>query len=709
MRRKRRSLRNQRNQSSQTNPEQGLNPPPKRALGVRTSVIYGLVFISFTSLIVRLGYLQIGLGQKFRSEAMTTSLTKIPVLPARGWIYDRHGNLLAYDEPFYSVYLTRLQNQDYKAMAEKLSPVFHMTVNQIVQLMNSQQAYATIRLFKDITPQQLAFIEENHASFPGLDIVVDSQRIYPEGDLAGQVLGYVGPITPQNQSQYLTPNNNHYLPSSSVGETGLEAQYENLLQGTIGYQVVENNISGTPVKKLGYQPAPVSGDNLQLTLDGHLQAEGQQQMMQLIRSSAYSQSITQGAAVVLDVHTGGVLAMISYPYLDPNWYTDGSFLKHANYLQTSGAQVNNVIQGPLYPGSTVKPANTFTGLKYGAITPNTTIYDNNYIMIGATQRHGDAAEGLIGLVKSIAVSDDIFFYHLGLNLGHWIGSTSTQGGGPPAGMGYQHWLNTDFAKGVTKLFKGEWEFGLGQLTGIDLPGEQAGRFYIENYLKGYVEQPFSWQKAEQSLQKTGQYVNYGTPLDLAFGAIGQSQQFTPMELGQYVMTIANGGKKLQPHLLQKVLPPGIDSQLTTSTKPLKVVQPILQKNLNLNSTSLQLVRQGMWGVCNMPYGTAYGSFYNSPYQAAGKTGTAQIYMNGRNEYNSVFIGFAPYNNPQIAVAVMIPGAGYGSQTAVPLARQLMDDYFKEHHEFFPKSQWTNTTIPGNWKSSPAYQVPEHTK
>lgn len=673
------------------------------------SVIYGLVFISFTSLIVRLGYLQIGQGTKFRAEAMTTSLTKIPVLPARGWIYDRNGNLLAYDEPFYSVYLTRLPNQNYAAMAKLLAPIFKMTPAQIVQLMNAQQGYATIRLFMDISPQQLAFVEENHASLPGLEVVVDSQRIYPQGDLAGQVLGYVGPITPQNQSQYLTPNTTHYLPSSSVGETGLEAEYEKLLQGTIGYQVVENNISGTPVKKLGYQPAPVSGDNLQLTLDGRLQAEAQQQMMQIIRSSAYQSSITQGAAVMIDVHTGGVLAMVSYPYLDPNWYTDGTFTKHATYLETSGAQVNNVIQGPLYPGSTVKPANTFTGLKYGAITPYTMIYDNNYIMIGATQRHGDAAEGLIGLVKSIAVSDDIFFYHLGLNLGKWIGSTSTTGGGPPSGMGYQQWLNTDFAKGIVELFKGEWNFGLGQLTGIDLPGEQAGQFYIENYLNGFREQTFNLKKAEQSLQKTGQYVNYGTPLDLAFASIGQSQQFTPMELAQYVATIANGGTKLQPHLLKEVLPPGIDSQLAGPSKPLQVIKPIVQANLHLNPTSLQLVRQGMWGVCNLPYGTAYGSFYNSPYQAAGKTGTAQIVMNGKSEYNSVFIGFAPYNNPQIAVAVMIPGAGYGSQTAVPLARQMMDDYFKEHHEFFPKSQWTNTSLPSNWKQSAAYQVPEQSK
>jgi len=685
-----------------------MNPHEKRTYGLRTSLVYGLVFVSFTSLIVRLGYLQIGQGNKFRADALTTSLSQIPVLPARGWIYDSQGNLLAYDQPFYSVFLTRLQNQNYSLMAGKLAPLFHMSADKIVQLMQAQGQYATIRLFKDITPLQLAFIEENHTDFPGLNVVLDAQRMYPEGDLAGQVLGYVGPITPQNQNQYLHgPNKANYLNSSSVGETGLEYQYENLLQGKIGNQVVENNITGTPVKKLGYVPAPTSGYSLQLTLDGHLQAQAQQQMMNFVQSSSYASQVTQGAAVILDVHTGGVLAMVSYPYLDPNWYTNGSWDKHATYLQTSGAQLNNAIQGPLTPGSTVKPANALTGLKYGAIDANTTIFDNNFIMIGATQRHGDAAEGLIGLVKSIAVSDDIFFYHLGLNIGHWIGSTATTGGGPPSGMSYQHWLNTDFAKGIARLFRGEWDFGLGRLTGIDLPAEQAGQFYIEKNYTAEVQ--FDLLKAEQSLQKTGKYENYATPLDLAFAAIGQSQQFTPIELAQYVATLANGGKRLQPHLLSEVLPPGMERQLPNSAQPLQVIKPVVQQDLKLNQASLQLVQQGMWQVCNLPYGTAYASFVNAPYQAAGKTGTAQISMNGKSEYNSVFIGYAPYNNPQIAIAVMVPGAGFGAETAVPIARQLMDDYFKEHHEFFPKNQWEDTTIPSTWKQSPAYLVPEQSK
>ncbi len=685
-------------------PSEPWSKPQKRVLTPRIGVVYSLVFLSFTTLILRLGYLQIAQGSTFRAQAMTTSVTKIPVMPARGWIYDRSGNLLAYDQPMYSVYLTRMKNQNDQAMANELAPWFNTTPAHVMQLMQAQQGYSTISLFKDISPKQLALIEENHANLPGVNVVVDSQRVYPNGDLAGQVLGYVGPITPQNQKQY--PN---YLPTQSVGETGLEAEYESLLQGKVGYQVMEGNLSGTSVKSVGYSPAPTSGDTLQLTLDGRLQADAQEQMMNLIHSSAFGSQVTQGAAVVINVHTGGVLAMVSYPYLDPNWYTNGSFVKHAKYLQTSGAQRNNAIQGPLYPGSTVKLANFITALKYGAITPATTIFDTNWTKIGTGFFHGDGAAGLTGVLKAIAISDETFFYHLGLNMGKWIGSTATTGGGPPAGMSYTHWLNTDFATGITRMFQGEESFGLGQLTGIDLPGEQKGIFYIEDSLKNYIQVPFNPQTAAQSLKKTGQYVNHGTPVDLAFAATGQGQEFTPIELAQYVATIANGGKRLQPHLLKDVLPPETQPGGNSNAKPIKVFQPVVQKNLNINPTYLHLAQKGMWGVCNLPYGTAAGTFMNAPYQAAGKTGTAQIYMNGHAEYNSVFIGYAPYNNPQIAVAVMIPGAGYGAQTAVPLARQLMDDYFKQHHEFFPKNQWQTTNIPTTWKTSSAYVVPEQSK
>ncbi|WDM02861.1 peptidoglycan glycosyltransferase [Alicyclobacillus cycloheptanicus] len=685
----------------------------RRTYIFRVNVVSFSVFFALSSLIFRLGYLQITKGAQLKTQALTTSVQYIPVLPARGRIYDANGNLLAYDQPTYSVYLTRVQhvNDDtatLSKMAALLAPVFHKTTAQVLQLMKADKQYTTVTLFKNITTDQLSFISEHQAQLPGVNVEVDSERKYPYGDLAGQVLGYVGPITPQNKKYYV--DEQHYLLMQQVGAAGLELQYENQLKGKVGYQEEQYNTVNNGVKPVGYIP-PVSGNNLQLTLDGALEADTQNAVLKAIQSfeSENHTQVQDAAAVMIDVKTGGILAMVSYPYLDPNWFVNGDFTLHTNYLQ-NGAEMNNVIQNPHAPGSTVKPANLITGLEHGAVTPNT-VYDDSGVWqwIGNYHMHEDASYGLVDDVTAIAVSDDRFFYTLGLNLGGWLGS-SPYDGGYPRGGNLQRWRDTDFIKGLLMLMQGEMRFGLGQITGIDLPGEQAGAFYMENQSNNTMVTMSAKdvQSIAQTVAKQGSYTNYGSPYDLAAMAFGQSQQFTPIELLQYVSTLADNGKKLQPHLLQAVYPPGLTQNLSTANeKPLQTVAPNVQATVNINPTYLKLAQEGMYAACNTPQGTAYPSFGNAPYKAAGKTGTAEITMGSKSINNSVFIGYAPYNNPQIAVAVMVPGAGYGAVTAVPIARQMMDFYFEEHHaNFMPKSTWVPTTIPANWTQSPAYKLPE---
>ncbi len=194
-----------------------------------------------------------------------------------------------------------------------------------------------------------------------------------------------------------------------------------------------------------------------------------------------------------------------------------------------------------------------------------------------------------------------------------------------------------------------------------------------------------------------------TPTTLAQAATGQMQQFTPMQLATYAATIANNGIKIQPHLLEAVYPPGMEKKITSSDKPIRVVKPKVTK-LPFKLSYINLAQQGMEQETQDPEGTGYFAFKGAPYKVAGKTGTAKIYINGKQVDNSVYIAYAPANNPQIAVAVMVPGAGYGAATAAPIARDMMDTYFKEHHEFYKTS--LPTTIPSNWKSSEAYTIPE---
>ncbi|WP_245631915.1 peptidoglycan D,D-transpeptidase FtsI family protein [Alicyclobacillus ferrooxydans] len=675
--------------------------PEKRSHTVRVKVVYGLIFVSFTSLILRAGYLQIAHGEYFRAQATTTSLSQVAVLPARGYIYDTHGNLLAYDKPSYNVYLTQIPHvtQDYQSMSKLLAPVFRVPADQLYQQMQQDKQLASALLFRNVSDNQVSFVIENQHDLPGVTVVLDSQRTYPQGDLAGKVLGFTGAITPQTLEMYQKLG---YQPNQKVGEDGIEQQYESLLQGKIGEQVVQISASGMPIKQLGFDPPPTPGKYLKLTLDGHLQAFTQNFILQQIRGSKNNSTIQNASAVMLDVKTGGVLAMVSYPYLDPNWFPN-QLGAHQKYLQKSFVQYNTAIRGPEPPGSTVKPANLLTALQHGVVSPYTQFIDHYVTEIGSSEIHDDGNHGIVSPSYAITVSCDAFFYHVGLQLGRWLGSGSSNGGGQPAGMSYTSWLHTDFIRGLNALFEGERRFGLGAMTGIDLPHENPGVFYVD---KNFAKVPYNLDEAEQTMKKTGKYKNQGTPIDLAFAGIGQSQLFTPIELAQYTATIANNGIRLQPHLLEAVYTPNMQQRLTPKDKPIQVFSTHVQDDLHIPPSYMRIVQRGMYGVINNPMGTGYYAFQNAPYKAAGKTGTAQL---GGGLDNSVFIAYAPYNNPQIAVAVMVPGGGYGSDIAAPIARAMMDTYFKERHQFFPADQWETTAIPADWVTSAAYQMPERSK
>ena|GEM_PF-1581148 len=685
----------------------------------RLNIVYTLVFFAFVSLILRLGYLQIVQGASYRNQAMTTTVQQTEVLPARGRIFDANGDLLAGDNPEHDVYFTRLQNlsqAEQKTMEEKiakqLAPVFKKTQAQVMKLLTANPLYAQVRVFKNVSEAQLAYVESNKSSMPGISVQQTYTRSYPYGDLAGHVLGYVSPIQPTQMKQYLAGG---YQRDQIIGQSGLEQEYESLLQGSVGDDMLQINVNGSSSKDLGLDPPPVSGDNLELTLDGHLQAKAQEDIMNVVQTSKYKSIISDASAVVLDVKTGGVLAMVSYPYIDPNWFEDGSLSQHSSYLSNQGVQSNNAIQSPQKPGSTVKPANLIIGLEHGVVqSPTIAQYVPFQIRIGSgnppTILHDDAAHGTITAAQAITQSSDVFFYEVGLKLGHWYGSSPTSGGGPSPAMSMSKYLKTALPQGLVTLFQGEQQFGLGQLTGIDLPNESPGVFYYENDpSKGYPEEVFPVSQAAASLKQKGEFPTESTPATLAEAGIGQVQMFTPIQMAQYVATIANNGVRMQPHLLKAVLAPSIKDNVATD-KVIKTFKPVVQAKLKISSASLQLVHQGMYGVTHNPSGTAYAVFANDPIDAAGKTGTADISLNKISTTDSVFIAYAPYNNPQIAVAVMVPGAGYGADTAAPIAKDLMDAYFAEHHSnLVPKSKWTSSSIPSNWKSTTAYTIPESAK
>ncbi|WAH38679.1 peptidoglycan D,D-transpeptidase FtsI family protein [Alicyclobacillus dauci] len=686
------------------------NPKKAPSKRLRINTIYTIAFLSFTGLILREAYLQVAHGATMRNKEVNTQFVKIAVTPERGWIYDANGQVLAWDRPSDNIVLNNLvtmTDSQYHQVANELAPVLNTTPDKLYGKMTTDKNDLQIPLATDATTSQIAFIAEHQQDLPNVQINQVYQRQYPQGDLAGQVLGYVGSITADDVKNNKYPK---YIDSQKVGKSGLEYQYEPILQGKAGNEAVAVDRSNNTVQTVGMIPAPIPGDNIQLTLDGHLQAEAQTIIQDQINKSPNKSLISNASAVMLDVKNGGVLSMVSYPYLDPNWFTNGKprTAAQVNYLVNSGAQNNFATQDAQNPGSTVKPANLLTALKLGAVTPNYTVDDEGYIYIGKTRKNEDMGMvfGPIDPVRAIAVSSDVYFYEVGLRLGKWYGSSTTSGGWYPASDGsYQHYLNTDFAKGLNALFQGEEDFGLGTKTGIDLPYESSGGFEVMDSTKNFTPQPYDLHKSEASIKKTGEYPNNGTPASLAMAGIGQSQAFTTIQLATYAMTLANNGTRLQPHLLDNVF--SANDTPANGAKPLSTYQTKVTGQVGGSKQYYNLIKQAMYDVTTGGAdATANTLFSGENYKVAAKTGTAQISIHGHQTDNSVFICYAPLDNPQVAMAVMIPGGGYGASLAGVIAHQMLDAYFNEHHaSFMPKKDWTNTQIPANWYKSPANTLP----
>ena len=618
---------------------------PKRKLATRLGVVYGLCFLALTGVLFRMAYVQVTLGSQFRNMASNQQISYIPVLPPRGWIYDSNNQLIADDVPAMSIVLTRLHTkaQNFAQMAQLMAPVLGQSVQALQNTMENQNSFENqIYLVKNASDKQVSFVAENKSELPGINVEVSSQRNYVHNMLAGHLLGYVGALTPSDVPTYV--NKDGYLLDQVIGKSGLESEYETYLQGKVGRDAIVINSLGIPIKSLGLSPPPTQGDTLHLTVDGHLQAITQQDLANMIHTMDTKQNlqVKNGAAVVIDVKTGGVLALTSYPYYDPNWFLNPKQLaQHAKSLNT----FDYAIQGDFMPGSTVKPANMMLGLLEKIITPTTKVLDQGFLMIGTYKMHGDnpVGYGWVGPVETLEVSDDIFMYQLSLWLAHW----------PPVNMKVGTWMTTLRTQAVDQFHYMEQRFGLGVKTGIDLPGESTGYFTDTKQL-----------------------------YDLPATAIGQDQGFTPLQLANYAATIANSGVRYQPHLVASIT--SADGKLVKTFKPTVVTK------IQAPAAYWNVLHQGMHLVADGSMGTASGSFMNAPYQSAGKTGTAQQ-GGGANDV-SVYIGYAPLNNPQIAYAVVIPGGGYGATGAVPVAREIADAYFQEHHEFFPKKDWTGTSI-----------------
>ncbi len=602
-----------------------------RRIGYLTA---GLLLL-FVLLAGRLGQMQLVEGAYYQKLAAGNLIRLEPILAPRGAIVSRTGKTLVTTQPAFNAYYFRMGKPPSAAELNSLAAILGTPVSRIETVLAKYRAfpYQQIPLKLNLSPREHTLLAENQRSLPGVTVQVQAMRSYPLGNVGAQVFGYVNQISP---SELRLWKGRGYQMGEVVGQAGLEYQYQKYLQGKNGGQQVEVNSLGQPTVVLG-KVAPVPGDKLVTTLSASLEETAAGALQQAMRDNRlkFGARVAPGKAgsmVVINVHTGAVLAMVSLPSYNPNWFAQGITAKEYAGLMSPAADLpflNRAIQTALPPGSVFKMISAVTGLMTGAITPSTIIYGAPRYWLPPYPKNWTYpyATGPNDLAKAIAQSCDVYFYELGRRVG------------------------------INNIAKVAHMFGFGAKTGVDLPGENPG--FVPTV---------KWEKAQ----------NNGAlyPALSYYAAIGQgANEQTVIQLADYVAAVAADGVRYRPYLVSKIVAP--------DGKTVKQFSPQVAAKIKLSAADWAAIHLGMQGVTHAgsipgPGGTAGTTFVGFPMKVAGKTGTAQEY--GKAYYQTYFVSFAPYKHPQIAVAAYIDGAGEGADVA-PAVRVIYDQYFHLHDKF----------------------------
>lgn len=532
-------------------------------------------------------------------------------------------------------YIEKYELQDYSD--NRLNQIKMIEIKYEANL-NGYSLFNSATIAKDISQKSVAKIGEEKYKIYGISIVSVPKRYYPNGNLLSHTIGYVSKIS---STEYEKEKEEGYSVNSVVGKAGIEQSFEKYLKGKDGVIKEETDTLGNVSSQTETTEAK-SGDNVTLTIDYRLQKVAEESLLNTINGLQNGTLVGKkfsdanaGAVVVLDVDSGEVLASASYPTYDINSLIGGISLKDWNALQNNSLHpmLNRVVSGTYSPGSTFKMLVGMAGLMNGKITVDEKYYDPGIYPYGYhpkcwlyTDRH--MTHGWINIEGAIKGSCNCYFYEVGRRIG------------------------------ISEIVKYAKLFGLGQKTGIELSGEVAGTIAGAD------------DKSEDGL-KSPWYL--GDTLSAAIGQSGSS--YTPIQLANYIATIANGGKLNKVSLIKSV-----DNEVAGTSESLADINKYTseytgvnfeEKDLNINSEYIDAIKKGMLSVTSETGGTSYIVFKNSDIQVAGKTGTAQV-PNGNN--NGIFVGFAPYDNPKIAVVAVIEHGGEGTYTA-NVVKPIMEEYF----------------------------------
>ena len=581
-----------------------------------------LVLVGLALLLARFVWLQVVRHQDYLAQAESNRVAVLPIVPNRGLIKDRNGVVIAKNYSAYTLEITPSKVEDLDATIEELGKLVDIQPRdkrRFKKLREETRRFDSIPIRTRLSDDEVARFSAQRWRFPGVELRARLFRHYPLGETGAHMIGYIGRISQRDQERIdKLPDASDYNGTQYIGKVGVEQSYEGELHGTTGYEEVETTAGGRAVRRLSNSPA-TPGNNLVLSIDIKLQE---------IVERAFGDR--RGALIAIEPRTGDVLAFVSKPGFDPNLFVEGIDPKNWDELNHDPDKplLNRALRGTYPIGSTYKPFLALGALASGKRGADTVIQDNGVFVFG-NHRFRDSAKvpnGPVNMHRSIVVSSDVYYYSLANEMG------------------------------VNLIHDTMKPWGFGQITGIDVEGEQRGIL------------PSTEWKEKRFKQKwfPGETISIG---------IGQGYNaFTLLQLAHATANLANGGVVMKPHLVKSIEDP--------STGERRLTVPAESYRIPVKPEHLALVTEAMVGV-NVS-GTGRVVFAGAPYRVAGKTGTAQVVgikqnekyvesrMKERHRDHSLYIAFAPAEDPKIALAVIVENGGFGARAAAPIARQAID-------------------------------------
>lgn len=604
----------------------------------RALLAFVIVTLAFMVLIGRVYFLQVIEYDRYSAISDRNRIQLQPVAPRRGLIYDRQGILLADNQPTFSVTLLREEVRDMEETLTALAELIEVSERDIerfhLRLQQRRRPYESVPLRFRLTEEEIAKISVNYHLLPGVQVEADLIRYYPYGESLAHVVGYVGRI---NERDLQTLDPVKYAGTNYLGKLGVERFYEPILHGNVGSRKVETNARGRVLRILE-QNDPAPGADIKLSLDLKLQQ--------------FTEKLLEGrraSVVALDPKTGGILALVSTPAYDPNLFVMGISNTDYDALRDDVdlPLFNRAVRGGYPPGSTIKPIIAMAAIDSGTVRADYTIWDPGYYQITpGGRRYRDwrrGGHGRVNMNLAIAQSVDTWFYDVGHRMG-----------------------NEPMARYMRM-------FGFGEITTLDTPEAIRGVLPTVDWKRGSIGEP--WYPGDSVNMSIGQGFMVATPLQLAVAA----------------NVLANRGKWQQPRLLMGVIEETDEGELLT-LPDLVNEHPVPDDVVVKHPEFWDPIIQGMVDVMHGPTGTARRVGQGMEYTMAGKTGTAQVVaipddgrykpeeLSERHHDHALFIAFAPVDDPQIAIAVVVENGGGGSSVAAPIARKVVDAWLLDRYE-----------------------------